>query len=492
MVGRTDMVLIHPPYHRRLGSGRVFPLGLGYLASAAEDRGFTVEIIDCPIRFASLRQSNMDQLAAWLADKLTAIRPGLAIGIGPCTTSAVRGIEQVARTCKDALPDVPLVYGGPLASVPEQSRLFFEQFYATAVVPGDGEHAICGILEELSNGRDLSRLDNVTTQDHVAPNTVIPDLDTLAFPRRKRDEEGEGYVLSVRRDLFAGEFATIVTSRGCPHRCGFCLSGQMRDGVFNRRSVDNIVEEIGDLQRSHNVNTIVFYDDTFFPSPRTLTHDIAELAGGIARLDRKPVWQIEAHPAILGAFDRKSAAMLFEAGCRQLNIGIEKANPATADQIGKRVDIDQVKAAVGEIRAGAPRLRLTGTFILGGPQEDRQSVLDTIDLAQSLGLLFAHFYPLEVYRGTDLYSQCFPEDGPLDWYKRILADDLPWGELIYESALLTRNDLLALAAEGYRSFYGRDAWHGEARRVLGPNYEKVASVVEQWCVDRFAIGEEVN
>jgi hypothetical protein len=184
--------------------------------------------------------------------------------------------------------------------------------------------------------------------------------------------------------------------------------------------------------------------------------------------------------------------VLFGAGCRQLNIGIEKASSANADRIGKRVDIDRIKAAVGEIRAGAPELRLTGTFILGGPQEDRNSILNTIDVARNLGLLFAHFYPLEVYRGTDLYSQCFPGDGPLDWYERILADDLPWGELIYESPSLTREDLLALVAEGYRSFYERDAWHGDARRVLGPNYEKVASVVKQWCADRFAIRKEVN
>ena len=212
MTSPVDLVLIHPPYHRRLGSGRVFPIGLGYVAAAAGKNGYGVAIIDCAPAFGSLQPHVLSQLAPWLTTRLEANKPRLAIGIGPCTTSAVRGIKAVAQISKRVLPDVPLIYGGPLASLPGQAPLFFEKFDATAVVPGDGDQAICDILAVLSEGGDLSCLDSVTTQARTASPNVIEDLDTVPFPRREWNAEGPGYALSIRRDLFNYPFATMITS----------------------------------------------------------------------------------------------------------------------------------------------------------------------------------------------------------------------------------------------------------------------------------------
>jgi len=487
MPDQIDMLLIHPPYHRRMGSGCIFPIGLGYLASAAENHGFRVTIIDCAQTFTSLNPINLKELSIWLTDILKATNPKLAIGIGPCTTSAIRGINAIAHTCKNVLPKIPIIYGGPLASMPGLSRLFFEQFGAAAIVPGDGDQVICDILSVLSGKSDLSSIDGVTTQDRVAPDNIITNLDTLPFPTRKWKSEGFDYHLSVRRDLFDGKFATMIRSRGCPYRCKFCVSGKLRNGQYTRRSVKNVIDEIELLRYSHGVDTIVFYDDTFIVSPKNLVEDTNEFVEGIAKLRNQLTWQIEIRPDVLAAFDRSLAATLYSAGCRQLNIGIEKADSAKADLIGKNINVDQIKYAIEEIRLGAPALRLTSTFILGGPHEDHDSMMKTINLANELNLLFAHFYPLELYPGTDMYNMYFPDQSPLDWYQKIIADDIPWGELLYESPLLTRKEILSLISDAYKSFYRRDQWHTMARHFLGLNYSMVANAAEKWCSDRFAL-----
>ena len=487
MPDRIDIILIHPPYHRRWGSGSIFPIGLGYLASAAESHGFRVSIIDCSQIFASLHPIKLKQLSIWLTEKLKATNPKLAIGIGPCTTSTVRGINAIAHTCKHVLPNIPIIYGGPLASIPGLSQLFFEQFGAAAVVPGDGDQVICDILSALSEKRDLSYIDGVTTQDRVAPDNIVKNLDTLLFPTRKWKSEGFDYRLSVRRDLFDGKFATMITSRGCPHRCKFCVSAILRNGQYTKRSVNNVLDEIELLRFSHGVDTIVFYDDNFFVSPESLVEDTSEFVQGIAKLRNQLTWQIEIRPDVLVAFDKSLAASLYSAGCRQINIGIEKADSAKADLIGKNTDTDQIKHVIEEIHLGAPALRLTSTFILGGPYEDHDSVMKTIELANELDLLFAHFYPLELYPGTDMYNMYFPNQSPIDWYQRIIADDLPWGELLYESPQFTRKEILSLVSEAYISFYRRDQWQATARHFLGMNYSIVANAVEKWCYDRFAL-----
>lgn len=484
---KPDLLLIQPPYHRRIGSGRVFPIGLGYLASAAERDGFNVKILDCASYFDTLDLSSLQDLEQWLRKSLEEVAPRLAIGIGPCTTSSILGTERVAAACRQVNARIPLVFGGPLASLPGQTDLFFQKLSATAVVSGDGDQAICRILHALADGGDLSKVDGVSTPGRIAEVNVIEDLDGLPFPRRDEGNATKSYALSIRRELFADPFATVMASRGCPFRCAFCVSGHLRNGKYHRRSIENVASEIRYLQEYSGVRTVVFYDDTFLPNRRTIESDVAGVAEHFSRLPKSFYWQIELRPDVMSGVNGSLAAILFEAGCRQLNIGIEKGDSEKAKLIGKKIDIEQIGASIKNIRKGAPRMRLTGTFIVGGPEEDEASIRAQFAFAESLGLLFVHYYPLEVYPGTELYRKCFPSDGPLDWYDRIQKDNLPWGELVFESEDMGRDKLLDLVASGYRSFYGRDDWHNLAREFLGQNYSSVKSVVESWSSDRYGL-----
>jgi len=78
----VDLVLIHPPYHLRNGSGVIFPLGLGYIAAGATEAGFTVRIIDGARRSSSLNRDSLEEFLHWLSKELSAFLPRLAIGIG--------------------------------------------------------------------------------------------------------------------------------------------------------------------------------------------------------------------------------------------------------------------------------------------------------------------------------------------------------------------------------------------------------------------------
>jgi radical SAM superfamily enzyme YgiQ (UPF0313 family) len=136
-------------------------------------------------------------------------------------------------------------------------------------------------------------------------------------------------------------------------------------------------------------------------------------------------------------------------------------------------------------------MRLTGTFILGGPGEDYATINDTVEFSTSLGLLFAHFYPLELYQGTALYEEVYDEQDTTTWYHKIMSDDLPWGEVIYENEILSRNALLNSVSNAYNTFYSRETWHQLARRMLGKNYVETANVVSEWSKDRFNLKRKV-
>lgn len=484
-----DLVLIHPPYHPRNGSGLIFPLGLGYIASAAIKAGFSVRIIDGAHYCSSIISNSLEKFLSWLSQELSVAQPRLAIGIGPCTTSSVRSIKGITEVCKLVCPSIPMIFGGPLASIPRQEKLFFDEFSAAAFVPGDGEYVIGNLLETLNQNRSLNTVKEIVTPDASEWHyNIVENLDLLQFPYRNARGKNDRYHLSVRRDLFHPPFATMVTSRGCPYKCPFCMSGILRKGRYHRRSFSNVIKEIEHLQSIYNVNTIVFYDDTFFPSSQQLSADVHMLAKSIKTLPRPIYWEIEMRPNVLIALDIKLVHELFRVGCRQINIGIEKGWQENRSAIGKDVNYDELRATIEMIRKAEPGMRLTATFILGGPDETTATIEETIKFSVSLELLFAHYYPLEVYPGTSLFEHKFPNVDSLWWYKRIMKDDLPWGEIIYEGESIGRTELLESVNNAYKTFYNRISWHDLAQQYLGKYYKNVTSAIEVWEKDRFALG----
>ena len=211
---RFDILLINPSYHRRADSGIVPSIGLAYLASILGRNGFTSRVIDCSLYFDRLDAITIDKIKGWLGKQLTLAKPRLAIGIGPCTTSAIRSIVAIADTCKKVCPSVPLIFGGPLTLIPDQEMLFFERLSASAVVKGDGEYALCSILHQLQNGNSLLGIPGVQTIKNIKVEPdFLKDLDSYPLPLWDAYDI-DSYKPSIRRNLFDSPFAPIIGSRG--------------------------------------------------------------------------------------------------------------------------------------------------------------------------------------------------------------------------------------------------------------------------------------
>jgi radical SAM superfamily enzyme YgiQ (UPF0313 family) len=133
-------------------------------------------------------------------------------------------------------------------------------------------------------------------------------------------------------------------------------------------------------------------------------------------------------------------------------------------------------------------MRLTGTFLLGGPNETIDDVKETIALAKNLPLDFAHFYPLELYPGTELFNDRYARR-PTAWAYSVLEDEGNIsGELIYEDGVLSASRLLELAQLAYKEFYSRPEWHKRYLTKIAPILEyNGLEIVDKWCSDRFSV-----
>ena len=442
-----DILLIYPPFHMRAGGGNFIPLGLGYIISAVKNSGFSAEIINCAEQCRSLYAEELTEFEIYLTKEIQKYKPML-IGIGPCITSHVRALKIVSNVCKNVFPGIPVVCGGPLATMKDQEWFFFEELGIPSIIRGDGEKAIPSLIKTIKMGLPPSSCPEVSHEGHIVFNE-ISDINSLYFPYRADNNRCDQ--ISKRRTSIETVNVTMpmITSRGCINSCDYCVSGNISTH-YRKRSNENIINEMLSLRDCFGVNDIVFYDDCFFTNPKESSSDIEEFCYLLLKREVAMTWQIELRTDLLLGLTDTSVKLLERAGCRQINIGIEKTSDEALATIGKASSVGGIDAKNKHI-SEISQIKLAATFILGGDNESETSVMQLIMDSKKLSLSQAHYNPLFVYPATKLYAKCGFKNR--EWYNLIINDTLPWGEVVYESKELPREKLLYLIDKAYTEFY---------------------------------------
>ena len=483
MMKNCDILLIQPPHERRIGSGNTLPLGLGFIAAYLQKNGFKVGIIDCTVFIDSVSEDHLSQFSKKFTELVRSNNPKYAFGIGPCMTSNAKGTIAIAQLCRKISPDIPLIFGGPLASTTGQEWFFFDQLHATAVIQGDGEIPLEKCLHSLKARENLDEIEGVITNiNKKTTESCIKNLDSLPFPARNLFPL-DLYTLSIRRDLYKYPFATIMGTRGCPNNCPFCVTGALSKGKHRRRSMENIGMEISQISKQYGIRQIVFYDDQLFPNTSTINEDVLAFCNMMNKKGFGILWQVEFRPDVALYLEDKTIKYMYNSHCRQINFGIEKGYEKGMKFFGKKCHPEEVKELCKRIRKVNTNMRLTSTFILGGKFETKDLIMKTIEYSKQLSLLFAHYYPLELYPGTVFYQDTYGKNSR-QWYNLILKKDNLACEIIYENKEITKKDLYNYIQYAYSSFYDRKDWLKLAKKQLGKAFDTILPIILNWKCNR--------
>ena len=444
---KVDLLLINPPFHRREGGGAIFPLGLGYILAEVESAGFSWEVIDCTTIISSFYEEDLCLLKKKLEKKLMEYEPK-AVGIGPCITSQLRALIMIGELCIKHFGEENVYAGGPLASIPGQEWIFFELLGIKNIMKGDGEYATVEMLKLLYQGKKICECPGISQESKLITNEIT-NLDNLLFPLRYNLHNN---TISMRRAINDSMSSTIsmITSRGCMYQCTYCVSGNIKYKKFRKRSYENIIQEIKELKKKIEFNDIIFYDDCFFYNKNTASQDVSIFCNLLLNYNLNISWQMEIRMDLLVCLKKEDILLLEQSGCRLINVGIEKTTEAGLKYLGKSESIKGVTEKIKEIKE-LTKIKVAGTFILGGENESISDVKKLIYDSKKMHLDYAHYNPLFVYPGTPIYEQQF--DNEKEWAYYILNDDLPWGEIVYENDKISRSELIELVEEAYQSFY---------------------------------------
>jgi radical SAM superfamily enzyme YgiQ (UPF0313 family) len=414
---QLDLLLINPggreKIYQDLGddlSAVEPPLWCRLIAGYVRERDFSVEILDS-------EALNLDPaaIAGKVAEKAPRLVGMIVFGHQPsASTQQMMGASEALAAIKESAADNPVIMvGGHVSALPEQT---LGDVPVDFVCKGEGPVTVVQLLDALSQGEDadLGAVEGLVWRrgDEIVINPPAPltqDLDT--------DLRGNAWDL-LPMDKYRAHnwqcfgdldrrtpYASIYTSLGCPYKCHFCCINAPFDiNRYRMRSPESVVGEIDFLHDSYGVKTFKIIDEMFVLNERHVA-GICDLL--IERDYGLNIWAYARVDTVKqGMLDK-----LRRAGIRWLALGIESGSAHVRDGAEKAFTQDDIITIVRDIQKAG--IHVIGNYIFGLPDDDRDTMQQTLDLAVELNCEFANFYSAMAYPGSPLYADAVANDLPL-------------------------------------------------------------------------------
>ena len=413
------ILLVNPPARRFVFfQGANFPLGLGYIAAVLEKEGYDVKIYDAewnpelyhttprpeyPLSFMAENWhkyfdalKNMDHEVWHEVRNVFKERNPQVIGI----TARVLDLPSalvLAGIAKQLNEETIIVIGGPAATT--CTEMILEDQNIDFVVRHEGEITMSELLKVIQSPnpdfRSIAGL-SFRASGRIVNNrkrSLIKDIGSLPYPAR--------HLLLYADKLPKGAYrlinAEIITSRGCPYPCTFCANHSVWGSRKARmRKAEDVVKEIIYQKNTCGVKVFTFWDDLFLVNRERAV----EICNLLIEKKANVYWVCLVRADTI---DYELLNLMKQAGCVEVQIGVESGNKRILRKIRKGITVEQVmKAAEIISRVG---LRWRAFFIIGIPGETKADMEDTMRIIHKIKPHAAELSVFAPYPGSDLYDE---------------------------------------------------------------------------------------
>lgn len=470
---RTDLLLIKPGSQRQL-YGELSdhaltaiepPLWGALLAASLRQQGYGVELLDAEVEELSWGAA---------ARRAAALDPLLCVvmvsGTNPsASTMNMTGAGEILRQLKARAPGVRTALCGLHPSALPQRTLEQEEG-ADHVIQGEGLHTLAPLLEQLRS----------TTSGHQDPRAVAglwsraeggsvagpaaavwADLDRLPAPAWDLlpMERYRAHNWHCFDDVAARQpYAVIYTSLGCPFRCSFCCINALfgKRGI-RYRSPDLVVREIDHLVQRWGIRNIKIIDE-MFALKQAHVHRLCELLA-----ERDYGLNIWAY-ARVNTVDAPMLAAMKRAGINWVAYGFESGSARVLADVDKAYDLGQVNGVVRMTEEQG--LQICANYVFGLPEDDQESMQQTLDMALEINAAWANIYSAMAYPGSALYDQALREGQalPASWqgYSQYAYESLP-----LPTRHLSGGEVLAFRDHAFHAYHEAPAYLAKIERLYG-------------------------
>ena len=423
MATQLDLLLINPANRKQIYqslsttmSAIEPPVWAGLMATYVRNKGFSVNIIDMSAMDVTI--TDVAQMVKDMNPRLVSI---VVYGHQPsASTQVMPGASAVCNAIKDLIPQQKVIMvGGHVASLPQRT---LEEERCDYVASGEGLMTQVELLQALqANATDFTKVADLWYYDadgrlqinHPAPlvQNVNEEMNAIAWDLLPMDQY-RAHNWHCLDTLERQPYVALYTTLGCPYHCSFCCiqapfkSGErvlgIKESVNSYRfwKPETVVDEIGFLVENYGVRNIKIADEMFVLNKRHV--------GAICDLiiERGYDLNIWAYTRVDTVKDDMIDKMK-QAGINWLAFGIEAANAKVRDEVQKGVEQDDIFDVIHKVQDGG--INVIGNYIFGLPEDNYDTMQETLDMAIDLNTEFANFYSAMAYPGSPLYDTAIRE-----------------------------------------------------------------------------------
>ncbi len=397
-------------------------LGIAYLMASLENAGIKSKYFD-------LNSWNNEK-----EDALKYIQETNPMIVGFKIENVGNGLKEIINLANEIkkISSSILVAGGPIIQLFEEICYDLKEFHVfDALVYGEGEKAIVEIYNALIDKASLKEV----------PNTIYREEGKIVKTKWELFDVNE--IIVTWNGINLKDYFPILPinmKRGCENACSFCshsyLWGKKREvfcpnhishGQFQKlnsirlRNWDNIVQEIENDYYFHGIGNLYIVDST--PNISLLS----KFADYIIENDMKINWFAFGR---FDSFNHEILSKLKQSGLVTLYFGWESGDERILKRMYKRITLDKMK----ETHAIVKNLNIhgAGSFIVGHPGENEESIKKTLCLIEELNLTN---YSMSAFRLTPgSYISVNPSE-----YNIILPDN--WKQILLKAYIEGKNEL---------------------------------------------------
>ena len=343
------------------------------------------------------------------------------------------------------------LFGDHVTAFPEESMLNSKVDYV--LTGGDYDLLLFNLCNHIENGANLEPGIWFRANGEIknTGNFVLNhDLDTLPFIDR---DLTKWQLYAYKNGNFKRTPGTyIMAGRDCWWRkeggCKFCAWTVLYPR-YRVRSVENVLNEIGQLIEKYNIREIM--DDTgTFPTGQW----IRDFCKGMIERGYNNKIRFDCNLRF-GNLTFEDYKLMAKAGFRFLLYGLESANQKTVDLLNKGIKVNAIEEELKTVRRvnheGRGNLEPHVTCMVGYPWETKEDAQNTIEMTRYLfkkGLIDSLQATIVIpYPGTKLFEEC----KKIGWFT---SDD--WSDFDMKSPVMKTNmkdsEVLSLTRGIYKSF----------------------------------------
>lgn len=332
------------------------PLGLLAVGAGLKQRGHDVTVFD----------GEMDELPLDFE----------YYGFGPTSPEYPHALDCMQRI-REVSPNARIIIGGPHAIL---NHLNVIHDGWDCIVVGDGEYA----AEDAFLGhRSLIFAEPRPLDEYPIPDRTLVNLRKYHFKLRNHPA------------------TTVMGSRGCPNRCGFCAKNETR---VRLRSAPKLIEEIKVLE-SMGWDALAFPEDIF----------ILNKARTVAVCDylrqQGIIWRCLVRADLVVKYGLDFLRMMAASGCLGVGLGVESGSDRILKIIHKGETVETMRRAISMLNQAG--LHVKAFFIVGLPGENEETLAETDKFLREVNLNDIDIKIFQPYPGSPIFDH--KEQYDIDW-----------------------------------------------------------------------------